>query len=57
MVAEKREQINLKDMRLFHLRQYLVYLRSSLGMGMGKAILNQRRRIIQKTEDRLRKLY
>lgn len=56
MVPEITDKIILNNMSSFNCQEYIIYLRSSLGMEMEKAILNQKRRLIQNIEDRLRKL-
>ena len=53
MVIKKLDEISLDNMSSFKCQEHLIHLRSSLGMDLGKVMLNQNRRIIQKIENRL----
>ena len=56
MVLDKVDEISLDKLSKFDCKEYLTYLRKSLGQEKQKAVVNEMRRTIHMIEDRLRKL-
>ncbi|GEO07475.1 hypothetical protein AAE02nite_51390 [Adhaeribacter aerolatus] len=56
MVLDKVDEANLNKLSKFDCKEYLTYLRQSLGQEKQKAVVNDMRRTIHMIEVRLRKL-